>query len=150
MADGVIFVREAVASDRYACAGVFVESYRHAFLWEVPDEVSPQRYLDSIVGEQQWVALEGDKIIAVISMDWSENFVHSLYVLPDHHRRGAGSALIDKVLAVAHGPCELKCDRQNLAAIEFYRRTGWREVGEGISNTGPWLRFRKYRVWPNP
>ena len=147
MAEIDICIREARDTDQQACAEVFVESYRHAFRWESPDECSPQRYFDSIAGEQQWIGTINDKIIAVLSMDWSENFVHSLYVLPSFHRRGIGKALLDHALVVAKGPCELKCDQQNQAAIDFYRRTGWREVGEGLSKTGPWFRFRKYRVW---
>ena len=147
MAEGRFRIREVLPTDQAACAEVFVESYRHAFQWEAPDEVSPERYFDSITGEQQWVALDEGRIIALISVDWSENFVHSLYVLPAYHRRGAGSALLARVLGEARGPCELKCDKQNRAAVEFYLRTGWREVGEGLSPTGPWIRLRKYRSW---
>ena len=142
-----IVIREAAPADQATCAEIFVESYRSAFKWEEPDECTPQRYFDSIAGEQQWVGLLGDKIISLISIDWSENFVHSLYVLPAFQRRGFGAALLDQALLVARGPCELKCDQQNQAAVDFYRRTGWREVGEGLSKTGPWFRFRKYQVW---
>jgi GNAT superfamily N-acetyltransferase len=147
MADGRFHIRDVRPTDQAACAEVFVESYRHAFRWEAPDEVSPDRYFESIAGEQQWVALDDDKVIALISVDWSENFVHSLYVLPAYHRRGAGSALLARVLGEARGPCELKCDKQNRAAMDFYLQTGWRVVGEGLSQTGPWFRLRKYRVW---
>ena len=28
-------------------------------------------------------------------------------------------------------------------AIGFYRHLGWREVGEGTADTGPWVRLRK-------
>jgi GNAT superfamily N-acetyltransferase len=103
----------------------------------------PERYYESIAGEEQWVAVQRGEIIAVLSIYWPENFIHSLYVRPDRQDRGVGSALMEEVCRVARGDCELKCDRANLRAIAFYRRKGWREVGEGMAETGPWIRWRR-------
>jgi GNAT superfamily N-acetyltransferase len=64
-------------------------------------------------------------------------------VAPDRQARGIGTALLEAVGREAHGICELKCDRANQKAIAFYRRKGWREVGEGMADTGPWVRLRK-------
>ena len=51
--------------------------------------------------------------------------------------------MLDVVLARARGVCELKCDRSNKRAVAFYKHLGWREVGEGTAETGPWVRLRK-------
>lgn len=103
----------------------------------------PARYFESIVGEEQWVAVADRLIIAVLSIYWPENFIHSLYVVPDRQGQGIGKRLLETVLRRASGDCELKCDRVNGRAIAFYRHLGWREVGEGTADTGAWLRLRK-------
>ena len=129
--------------DQAACAGVFLAAYRQAFPDHPDDYYVPERYYESIVGEEQWVAVLDGEIVAVLSIYWPENFVHSLYVLPARQGRGIGTVLLDAVCRKARGTCELKCDQANQRAIAFYRRKGWREVGEGIADTGPWVRLRR-------
>jgi GNAT superfamily N-acetyltransferase len=103
----------------------------------------PERYYESITGEEQWVAVQAGQIIAVLSIYWPENFIHSLYVEPNVQARGIGQRLLNAVLGRAKGVCELKCDKSNRRAIAFYKHLGWREVGEGTADTGPWVRLRK-------
>jgi GNAT superfamily N-acetyltransferase len=136
-------IRRALPADHAACAGVFLAAYRQAFPTHPDDYYVPARYYESIGGEEQWVAVSGGKIVAVLSIYWPENFVHSLYVLPAEQGCGIGAALLDAVCREARGNCELKCDQANRRAIAFYRRRGWREVGEGMAETGPWLRLRR-------
>jgi GNAT superfamily N-acetyltransferase len=138
-----LIVRRAEPEDHAACARVFVRAYRQAFPDHPEDYYVPERYYESIVGEEQWVGLLSGEIVAVLSIFWPENFIHSLYVAPDRQGGGIGTAVLEAVSREAHGNCELKCDRANQKAIAFYRRKGWREVGEGIADTGPWVRLRK-------
>jgi GNAT superfamily N-acetyltransferase len=138
-----LIVRPGRAEDHPACAAVFLAAYRQAFPLHPEAYYVPERYYESIAGEAQWVAEIVGEIIALISVYWPENFIHSLYVEPGWQGKGVGAALVDAVLAAAHGPCELKCDRANPRAIGFYRHLGWREVGEGTADTGPWVRLRK-------
>ena len=142
MPQGLI-VRQAGPEDHAACARVFLAAYRQAFPDHPDDHYAPDRYYESIAGEEQWVAILDGRIVAVLSIFWPENFIHSLYVAPDCQDRGIGTALLDVVCRQARGNCELKCDRANARAIAFYRRKGWREVGEGMAETGPWIRLRK-------
>jgi GNAT superfamily N-acetyltransferase len=138
-----LVIRQAGPEDHPACAAVFLAAYRQAFPLHPPDYYVPERYFESITGEEQWVIVEATEIVAVLSIYWPENFVHSLYVLPGHQGRGIGQRLLAAVLSLAKGPCELKCDRVNKRAVAFYRHLGWREVGEGTAETGPWVRLRK-------
>jgi len=138
-----LVIRPAAEADHPACAEVFLAAYRQAFPLHPPDYYVPARYYESITGEEQWVALQDGRIIAVLSIYWPENFIHSLYVVPDCQGRGIGRRLLEAVLGRAKGACELKCDRVNAKAIAFYRHLGWREVGEGTADTGPWVRLRK-------
>ena len=138
-----LVIRQALSEDHPVCAAVFLAAYRQAFPLHPPEYYVPERYFESITGEEQWVAIQGGEIIAVLSIFWPENFIHSLYVLPARQGRGIGQRLLNAVMARAKGDCELKCDRANKRAVAFYRHLGWREVGEGTAETGPWVRLRK-------
>ena len=136
-------IRLAVPEDHPACAAVFLAAYRQAFPLHPPEYYVPERYFESIAGEEQWVATQEARIIAVLSIYWAENFVHSLYVEPSLQGRGIGRRLLEAVVARAKGVCELKSDKVNKRAIAFYKHLGWHEVGEGEAETGPWVRLRK-------
>ncbi|HVT54283.1 MAG TPA: GNAT family N-acetyltransferase [Dongiaceae bacterium] len=138
-----LIIRRALPEDHEACARVFLAAYRQAFPDHPDTYYVPERYYESIGGEEQWVATLNSEIVAVLSIYWPENFIHSLYVQPGRQDRGIGAALLDAVCREARGNCELKCDQANRRAIAFYRRKGWREVGEGIAETGPWVRLRR-------
>ncbi|WP_395023006.1 GNAT family N-acetyltransferase [Dongia sp.] len=136
-------IRPAQPEDHPACAAVFLAAYRQAFPLHPPDYYVPERYFESITGEEQWVAVQAGQIIAVLSIYWPENFIHSLYVEPRLQNRGIGRRLLEAVVARAKGICELKCDKVNKRAVAFYEHLGWCEVGEGEAETGPWVRLRK-------
>ena len=135
-------IRRAGPGDHDACAAIFIETLAAFF----PDEPAAARtkaaYAASVAGEEQWVALLGVKIIGYISVYWPTNFIHNLYILPAFQGQGAGRLLMSNVLQQAHGDMELKTDKANARAFAFYRRHGWRVVGEGMAATGPWWRLR--------
>jgi GNAT superfamily N-acetyltransferase len=138
-----LVIRPAAPEDHPACAAVFLAAYRQSFPLHPPEYYVPERYFESITGEEQWVALQNGQIIAVLSIYWPENFIHSLYVQPELQGRGIGQRLLAAVVAGAKGACELKCDKVNKRAVAFYKHLGWHEVGEGTAETGPWVRLRK-------
>lgn len=138
-----LVIRQAAPEDHPACAAVFLAAYRQAFPLHPSEYYVPERYFESIAGEEQWVALQNSRIIAVLSIYWPENFIHSLYVQPELQGQGIGQRLLAAVIGRARGACELKCDKVNKRAVAFYKHLGWREVGEGTAETGPWVRLRK-------
>jgi GNAT superfamily N-acetyltransferase len=138
-----LVIRPAAPEDHPTCAAVFLAAYRQAFPLHPPEYYVPERYFESINGEEQWVALRTGEIVAVLSVYWPENFIHSLYVHPAQQSSGVGRRLLQAVISRAKGVCELKCDKANRRAIAFYRHLGWYEVGEGAAETGPWVRLRK-------
>jgi GNAT superfamily N-acetyltransferase len=143
LAPELAVIRQAVPEDHPACAAVFLAAYRQAFPLHPPEYYVPERYFESIAGEEQWVAVQAGRIIAVLSIYWPENFIHSLYVDPAAQNQGIGRRLLETVLRQAKGVCELKCDKANKRAVAFYKHLGWREAGEGAAETGPWVRLRK-------
>jgi GNAT superfamily N-acetyltransferase len=131
-----------MAADQSACARVFVETVTATFPNEPAEGKTAAAYADSIVGEEQWVALSDGDIIGYISVYWPTNFIHSLYIRPAFQGRGAGPSLLAEIRKLAKGDLELKTDKMNERAFTFYRCQGWRVVGEGMAATGPWWRLR--------
>lgn len=137
-----ISIRRAVPADQAACAGIFIATVTATFPNEPAAGKTAEAYASSILGEEQWVAFRGGNVIGYISVYWPTNFIHSLYIKPDFQGQGAGRTLLSTVLQLAKGDMELKTDKANERALAFYRRLGWRAVGEGIAATGPWWRLR--------
>ncbi len=137
-----IEVRRATLSDEAECARIFIETVTATFPNEPAEGKTAAAFASSIVGEEQWIVCRHEKIIGYISVYWPTNFIHSLYILPRYQGAGAGRALLDAMQRRAKGDLELKTDKANERAFAFYRRRGWRVVGEGIAVTGAWWRMR--------
>jgi ribosomal protein S18 acetylase RimI-like enzyme len=138
-----ISIRRAEPADHSICSAIFIATVTATFPNEPPEGRTAEAFASSIVGEEQWVAIRDDGIIGYISVYWPTNFIHSLYIKPDNQGQGAGPELLSTVLRIAKGDMELKTDKGNMRAFAFYRRLGWRVVGEGMAATGPWWRLRK-------
>ncbi|MBK8157709.1 MAG: GNAT family N-acetyltransferase [Rhodospirillaceae bacterium] len=135
-------IRRAGEGDQAACAAIFIETMTTTFPEEPAAARTSAAYAASVLGEEQWLALSGSRIIGYISVYWPSNFIHSLYISPAFQGLGAGRLLMSTVLEQAMGDMELKTDKSNSRAFVFYRRQGWRVVGEGLAATGPWWRLR--------
>jgi GNAT superfamily N-acetyltransferase len=55
----------------------------------------------------------------------AEGWVHQLFVAPEHHRRGLGTALLAPILAAAEKPVRLWAFQRNAQARAFYERRGF-------------------------
>jgi putative acetyltransferase len=60
--------------------------------------------------------------------------VEALFVAPDHHGRGLGRALIEHARSL-RGPLTVDVNEQNVQALGFYRRLGFRQVGRSPLDT---------------
>jgi ribosomal protein S18 acetylase RimI-like enzyme len=136
-------IRRVGPNDQAACAAVFIATMTATFPNEPAEGKTAAAYAASVAGEEQWAAFWNGKIIGYISVYWPTNFIHSLYVLPAYQGRGAGKALMETAIQAAKGDLELKTDKVNQPAFMFYRRNGWRVVGEGLAATGAWWRLRR-------
>jgi ribosomal protein S18 acetylase RimI-like enzyme len=80
----------------------------------------------------------GDRIIGQTEMRTSDDprmgYVNLFYLVPEWRQRGVGRVLHDHAVAVfaARGKrgLRLSVSRSNARAIAFYRRLGWRRVGQ--------------------
>ncbi|WP_034387784.1 GNAT family N-acetyltransferase [Comamonas composti] len=89
-------------------------------------EDNPARYVKAR-GELFWLA-ECDGVVAAM-LDWEDDFVHALHVLPAFQGKGLGRALLAHaeaaMRAAGHGKARLETDTFNQAAIGFYERNGY-------------------------
>lgn len=95
-------------------------------------------FADVSRGETVFVAEGGDgRLVGLLAVQPADPFIHHLFVLPQARGKGVGrrllAALRDSGLP---RPWRLKCVRLNTAALDFYARLGWREVGAGESEHG--------------
>lgn len=135
-------VRPAARTDRSRLAEIFLVARRHAFTWLPPDRFRLGDLKRETEGETLLVAEIGGHVVGFASLWEPDCFLHHLYIDPATHRRGIGRALIAAAVALCEKPLELKCQTNNKAAMAFYRRLGFVSADSGVSDMGPWVRYR--------
>lgn len=84
------------------------------------------------------ISKDGDKIIAMcnarITHDGTIINIQRLHVLPSYQRKGIGSQLIQEAIKAFPGAVgiDLEVERRNRQAYAFYRKHGFKEVGEKV------------------
>ena len=91
-------------------------------------------------GERLFVCESEDgSLEGFISVYEQDSFIHHLYVEPGREGLGTGTRLLDCLHTVLPLPWRLKCVMANTQALEFYRKRGWGEETQGISDDGPYV-----------
>ena len=110
---------------------IYLESRRRHFTWLDQSRFSDQDFDSDTESERIWVALNKDIPLGFVSVWMPESFVHHLYVHPDHTNQGIGGMLLQDCVQRVNNPLRLKCMKQNLAALAFYRSKGWAIESDG-------------------
>ena len=135
-----ITIRRARGEDLPQLEQLFLRARRQTFCWENPDKFRLEDYQKQTAGEEVFVA-EASAIIGFISV-WAQDrppFIHHLFVSPDQQRRGVGTRLVHSLATWLLLPYRLKCLVQNLGARIFYKKMGWVEIAEGVSEEGNYI-----------
>jgi len=101
-----------------------------------------REFLAAIDGEDILVARIDKEIAGFVSVWRAENFVHHLFVLPKHQRKGIGKALISRCAHTFGLPLSLKCVAANTAACRFYEQSGWQPGSKAVGPEGPYIRYQ--------
>ena len=92
-------------------------------------------------GEEIIVARMEGKVAGFISVWLPDNFIHHLYIKKEFRRNGLGRLLIDQVRTKIKRPLTLKCLVDNINAVKFYEKSGWKAKSTGISDYGVFILF---------
>jgi ribosomal protein S18 acetylase RimI-like enzyme len=149
-------IRPAEPSDHPALAELFLVARNDAFTWADPASHTRDDFADQTEGEAIHLAESSEgELLGFISIWEEENFVHHLFVSPAQQGKGVGRALLADLASRRAGPFTLKCVAANSAALAFYRKTGWREIGSGTVSEGryllmEWLPARHFLIERRP
>ncbi len=107
---------------------VYYQTRSKEFHWLRENAISRDDFEQDTEGERIWVAERNRKVLGFISAWQQENFIHHLFVLPEHFNQGIGSRLLSVCLQNIGRPATLKCVSENTRALQFYKSKGWQTV----------------------
>lgn len=68
-----------------------------------------------------------------------ENFIHHLFIHPEHQGRGLAPRLLAYLEGQILRPWRLKCTLANTRAHRFYLANGWQEKETAVGVDGPYV-----------
>jgi GNAT superfamily N-acetyltransferase len=131
-------IRRATPEDDDELAATFTASFE-TLLTFLPNLHTPEEhrhFITEIVpaDHDMWVAEEEGRVVGLAAV--GKDTLGHLYVHPDYHGRGIGSALLDKTKELRPEGFTLWTFPQNVQACGFYERRGLRAIrrGDGSGN----------------
>lgn len=126
-----MWIRPSTPTDRDALLDIWLRSVRvtHTFLSESDIEgllPAVRDYLSS-PGSELWT-LCSDPEVPIGFMGLAGNNVESLFVAPEHARRGGGRLLLEHARKLK-GPLRVDVNEQNPEAVRFYEANGFHLIG---------------------
>jgi GNAT superfamily N-acetyltransferase len=100
-------------------------------------------YRNSSVQDEVWVAEKSNMIVGFVSANLPRNFIHNLFVHPNHQRRGIGTKLLQVVEANLRRPLTIKIIKEDLEVSGFYKKHGWYQVSVHDNEEEPYVLYRK-------
>ncbi len=131
-------IRPATPEDADEHAATFTASFETllTFLPNLHTHEEHRHFITEIVpaDHEVWVAEEDDRVVGFAAI--GHDTLGHLYVHPDYHGRGIGSALLDKAKELRPHGFTLWTFPQNVRACRFYEWRGLRAVryGDGSGN----------------
>ncbi len=120
----------------------------HSFLKPDDFEEIGQQVQEDYLQEAQLLVAEDGTGRLVGFMGMTDAHIDSLFVDPEHHGKGVGSALVARA-SEAHGVLTVDVNEQNEAASGFYKRLGFIRFDRSALDDGgrpyPLLHLRRTR-----
>jgi putative acetyltransferase len=93
------------------------------------------RRLDELekAGAHIVVALDGARIVGLVTVDPSTGYLDQLVVATTHQRRGIAAILLDDAKLLSRSRIDLHVNQDNAKAIAFYRKQGFAVSGESVN-----------------
>lgn len=134
-----MIIRPWRESDRPFLRTLYLHARREAWPWLEGSVWQLEDFDAATKNEQIWVVEEEGHRLGFASVWVNDNFLHNLFVAPEHQGRGAGLALLEKVQSEFSSTGALKCLKKNHRAVEFYRRHGWKIEASGEGPDGEYF-----------
>lgn len=139
-----LIIREPKEKDQKTLELIFLITRKKTFIPRPAEIFSLEDYHESVAGEEMWVAEQDGVVVGFVSMWVDDNFIHNLFVHPDWHGLGIGSALLKKAESRLKFPMELKVRLENSKACQFYQKHGWVQVDLSPDPKEPYFCYRKH------
>ncbi|MDX6401421.1 MAG: hypothetical protein QOF27_2027 [Gaiellaceae bacterium] len=130
-------IRQARAEDADAIAETFISSLETlTFLPDLHTRDEHRHFITEVVPRDHeiWVAEDESKVVGLAAI--GESTLGHIYVHPDFHGRGLGTALLEKTMQLRPTGFTLWTFPANESACRFYERRGLQpiEYGDGSGN----------------
>jgi ribosomal protein S18 acetylase RimI-like enzyme len=120
---------------------IYLQERRRTFIWVDQSKFKLIDFERETKGEYILTAVENDKIIGFISVWMPNNFIHHLYVAAKNQGSGVGTQLLNAVVDKIGFPITLKCLENNIQAVHFYIKKGFKQKERGFSVNGGYILF---------
>lgn len=135
-------VRPATGADEPALAALYERVASVTFAYDYSRTLRAEQYAALVRGEDVWVLELAGEIIGFAGYYAPEHFLHSLYISYDQHRKGYGRQMLQFLLEHYGHAHDLKVDRINGPALQFYRRMGYAPATLAGEESYSWVRLR--------
>ena len=134
-------IKEFEEHDRESLRRIYFEVRKKNFSWLNKALLELSSFDGDTEGEFILVAHIETERVGFISLWLPDNFIHHLFISDDHQRKGIGMQLLAYAIQKLDLPVTLKCVKQNVSAVNFYKKNGWHEKSHGVSDDGEYILF---------
>jgi putative acetyltransferase len=93
-----------------------------------------ERWRDELVPRAKIVvALEGDILAGLVTVDPSNGYLDQIVVAPDAWGGGLAALLVDQAKRISPTGLDLLVNKDNARAIRFYEKHGFRYAGDDVN-----------------
>ncbi len=136
-------IRRPNIEDIEALEQLFQLTRQHTFILRSAEEFKIGDYVQSTHEDEVWVAEENGFIIGFVSIYVPDNFIHNLFVYPEHQGKGIGTKLLQLAEQNLGRPMTLKAAMDNPKSFSFYEKYGWHQVSIHEDIDEPYILYRK-------
>ena len=139
----MITIRKVTPNDISQLEVLFQVCRQLTFVSRHPDEFQIGDYQKSTAEDEVWVAEEHGSIVGFVSTYPTDNFIHNLFVHPEHQAKHIGIQLLHIAEANLGRPMTLKIAMDNLKPCGFYGKYGWYKASQHDDASEPYLLYKK-------
>jgi N-acetylglutamate synthase-like GNAT family acetyltransferase len=138
-----VIIRKATKFDEKQLVELFFITRKATFVSRSHDLIQRSDYLESTAEDDVSVAEVDGLIVGFVSTYPKDNFIHNLFVHPNHQKKGVGSTLLAFAENILSKPMTLKIAMDNLSVCVFYEKHDWYKISEHLNEEEPYVLYGK-------